>query len=194
MSIKLCWGLTHYHIVSGGEEFTCTRQNATHTTLSFEDEGEAGVFLKRFLSDTTGMALLRRLVSDLGPPGSGTLKDAEVLSRLARLLVAKRALIIKCEREETGGGREQAAPPAPVKRKEAPPPVAKHWIEFTVIEQKTQRHVPEMTLKVTLPGRGEEQHTTVSADLHIDLASTGTADLLEMTHLDVWEVVDLKSG
>jgi len=63
-----------------------------------------------------------------------------------------------------------------------------------VVEEKTKRLIPEVTLKVTLPGRGEESHTTEAKALHIRLASPGTADLLEMTHPDVWEAVEIQSG
>ncbi len=194
MSITLSWGLIHYHLVTKGEEFACGRANATHSTLDFLDPSQAESFLKRFRDDTAAMVQLRRFVSELAPSSSGALKDAEALAELAKQLPVKRVSIIKCELPVTGGARPQAPPPPPRKEKAAPPPVAKHWIEFRVIEEKTQRPVAEMTLKVRLPGRGEEEHTTAARDVHIDLAASGVADLLEMTHLDVWEAVDIQSG
>jgi hypothetical protein len=110
-------------------------------------------------------------------------------------LVAGLIFVIECVLAQAPGVPQQVeAPPPPPKPKAPPPVTARHWIEFKVIEEKTRRPVPEVTLRLRLPGRGEESHTTGAKTLHISLASAGTADLLEMKHLDVWEVVEIQSG
>jgi|YNPNPStandDraft_1061719.scaffolds.fasta_scaffold00229_20 hypothetical protein len=196
MGFTLHQGLSDYHFGGIGEEFTCKQHGASHSARSFGSEGEAAAFLRSFLDDPGAASRLRRMALDLLPGlNPQRLTDQDVIRELARLLVAGLIFVIQCILAQAPGvQQEPEAPPPPPKPKAPPPVTAKHWIEFKVVEEKTKRLIPEVTLKVTLPGRGEESHTTEAKALHIRLASPGTADLLEMTHPDVWEAVEIQSG
>jgi hypothetical protein len=196
MGFTLRQGLSDYHFGRIGEEVTCKQHGASHTVRSFSSEGEAAAFLRSLLDDPGAASPLRRMALDLVPGlDPQRLTDQVVIRELGRLLVAGLIFVIECVLAQAPGVPQQVeAPPPPPKPKAPPPVTARHWIEFKVIEEKTRRPVPEVTLRLRLPGRGEESHTTGAKTLHISLASAGTADLLEMKHLDVWEVVEIQSG
>ncbi len=196
MSFTLNQGLADYHFARHGEDVACGQLGALHSTRSFNGEGEAAAFLRPFLSDAAAAGRLRRMALDLLPGlNPQRLTDQDVVRELARLLATGLVLVIQCVLPQAPGvQQEPEAPPPPPKEKAPPPATAKHWIEFKVIEEKTKRAVPEVTLKLTLPGRGQESHTTEAKALRISLAGPGTAELLEMTHPDVWEMVEIQSG
>lgn len=196
MGYTLRYGLTDYHFMKRGDPVDCKHHGAQHNSRAFTSEDEAVAFLRVFFDDPGAASQLRQMALELRPGlGGPRPADQNVVRELARLLVAGSLLIIQCVHTQAPAVPQQAeAPPSPPKLKSPRPATVKHWIEFKVIEEKTKRPIPEVTLKLVLPGRGEESHTTEAKTLHISLASAGTADLLEMKHLDVWEVVETQSG
>lgn len=196
MTLTLWQAGADYHFSTAGETPGCQRSGSLHTSLAFTDQSQAVSFLRSLMSDPMAANWLRRLALDLVPGlNPQRITDNDVMRELGRLLAAGALLVTRCVLPQAPGVQQEVqAPPRPPQQKAAPPPTARHWIEFKLIDEKTKRFIPEATLKLNLPGRGKEQRTTEAKPLRIDLASAGMAELLEITHLDVWEVVSIQSG
>jgi len=195
MHFTVSWGRADYHFVTGGDENICKQLGALHTSLA-ADHPQIPAIVRHALSEPVAAGHLRRLAAEAaGSANPQRMSEQDVMREISRLISSGRMLVVECRLPEAPGIQPEAqAPPRPPQQKAPPPPTAKHWIEFKLIEEKTKRFISEATLKVNLPGRGKEEHTTEAKALRIDLASAGTADLLEITHLDLWEIVSIQSG
>ncbi|MGC8792275.1 MAG: hypothetical protein ACP5U2_02660 [Bryobacteraceae bacterium] len=190
----IAWGGLTYHFVAQGEELRCAQVGAVHTPLQFELEEQAAAFVRRLMTDEAVRGWLRQLASG-GAIGSQRLNDDEVVRALTYLLTTRRLEVLHCRPPlEPTLPQEAEGARAPAEREKAAPVVEKHWIEFKVVEEKTKRFVSEVTLKVELPGRGEETHSTEARALHIPLGQAGVAKIVGMEHAESWIVVAVQQG
>lgn len=195
MHFTLWWGPAQYHFVTGGEENICRAAGALHTPLA-PDNPQVFAILQQALADPVAGEFLRRLAAEArGSLAPHALSRREVEAEIGRLFGAGRLLIVECLLPQAPAlqGEEQAAPRRP-QEKAPPPPTLKHWIEFHVVEENTQRFVPEVSMELELPGRGKESHSTEARTLHIPLAQGGTAKILRMEHPESWVVVLVRQG
>jgi len=193
--VTVCTARGVFHLGARDEQFTCRVAQPDHVPLAFEDADQAAAFVRGLMREEAVAESLRRLALPFSDAVVGQpLADDAVIRALAHLIATRRLAIVECRPSPAPVLPEvEVAPPAAARKKEVPA-LQKHWIEFLVVDVRTGQLVPEVSLCLDLPGRGEEEHSTEAAPLHINLSRPGVARIVEMRHLDVWEVVDVQSG
>jgi hypothetical protein len=67
-----------------------------------------------------------------------------------------------------------------------------NWIKFQVIDEDTNKPVPNVTLNLKLPGGVEKEYTTNSeGKIEINDLQPGTAEILSMKDEEAYEVVEV---
>ena len=118
------------------------------------------------------------------------LSQAEVVTRLARLMVTGRVRIYRlAPRVHVAPGTSDDAEKKP--EKPAPLKEQKYWIHFQLVDDETGEPVPGVTAKLKLP-TGEIKEVTSDGEGRIRVRGlpSGTWDIQQMECSDVLEVTE----
>jgi hypothetical protein len=191
--ITLRKGAGEYHLLAAGEQCLCKRPRAVHEAVPLRDRALAGQFLRGWRGSPAFPETMGRLLGSVRY-GMRAARTIQLEDEAARLFVTGRLKAVRCiERREYEHPDEQPQPaaPPPVDAKEVKETREERWVEFRIFEEKTGKPAPNFTLNLRVPGLAGGRTAADHGTAHLDGVGTGSCDILDVSHEDVWEVTEL---
>lgn len=168
--------------------------------VGFLDDADAFTFLRGLTDDDFNRNAIRRFAVEYGLfADTRPVDETRMLRVLAAGVQSGRLLIVRpgdwhAAPTSGAGKHEPKGEPTPPPEPEPPPPTdEKTWIKFEILDEKSGKPVPGVTLKVKLPN-GESRNVTSNAAGVIEITDIppGTCEIERMTDNQTFEVVSIQ--